>query len=95
MSRLPSFFERITKTDQFILDDFGMKRLNTEQVLDLMEIIKERHGRQATAIVSQVPFSGWHETFESNTTATDAILDRIIHSATRFDLRSESLRKNT
>lgn len=78
-SRLPSFFERITKTDQFILDGFGMKRLNTEQVLDLMEIIKERHGRQATVIVSQVPVSGWYETFESNTTVTDVILYRIIH----------------
>ena len=87
-SRLPRFFERI-------LDDFGMKRLNAEQVLDLMEIIEDRHGRQATIIASQVPVSGWYETLESNTTAADAILDRIIHSATRFELRGESLRKNT
>jgi len=40
-----------------------MKRLNTEQVLDLMEIIKERHGRQATVIVSQVPVSGGTRSF--------------------------------
>ncbi|MBR0024590.1 MAG: ATP-binding protein [Muribaculaceae bacterium] len=53
--RLPKHFERITKTDQFILDDFGMKRLNTEQVLDLMEIIKERHGRHATSSSARCP----------------------------------------
>ncbi len=56
-----------------------MKRLNIEQVLDMMEIIKERHDRQATVIVSQVPVSGWRDNFESNTTATDVILYRIIH----------------
>ena len=93
-SRLPRFFERIAKTDLLILDDFGMKRLNAEQVIDLMEIIEDRHGRKATIIASQVPVSGWYETLESNTTAADAILDRIIHSATRFELHGESLRKN-
>ena len=93
-SRLPRFFERIAKTDLLILDDFGMKRLNAEQVIDLMEIIEDRHGRKATIIASQVPVSGWYETLESNATAADAILDRIIHSATRFELHGESLRKN-
>ena len=51
------------------------------------------HGRRATIIASQVPVSGWYETLESNATAADAILDRIIHSATKFELHGESLRK--
>lgn len=93
-SRLPKLFERVAKTDLLILDDFGMKRLNAEQELDLMEIIEDRHGRRATIIASQVPVSGWYETLESNATAADAILDRIIHSATRFELHGDSLRKN-
>ena len=59
-----------------------------------MEIIEDRHGRKVTIIASQVPVSGWHETFESTVIAADAILDRIIHSETRFELHGESLRKN-
>ena len=47
-SRLPRMFERIAATDLLILDDFGIKRLSAEQVLDLMEIIEDRHGKKST-----------------------------------------------
>jgi DNA replication protein DnaC len=30
---------------------------------------------------------------KKNTTAADAILDRIVHTAVRFDLKGESMRK--
>ena len=73
VSRLPRFFERIAKTDLLILDDFGLKRLNAEQVIDLLGIIEDRHGRKATIIASQVLVSGWYEKPESNATAGDKI----------------------
>lgn len=93
-SRLPRMFEKLAQTDLLILDDFGIKKLNGEQVLDLMEIIEDRHGKHATIIASQVPVADWYDCLETNTTAADAILDRIIHTATRFELKGESLRKN-
>lgn len=93
-SRLPRFFERVAQFDLLILDDFGIKNLSAEQVLDLMEIVEDRHSRKATIFASQIPVANWYETLENNTTAADAILDRIIHSAIRFELKGESLRKN-
>ena len=92
-SRLPRFFERLSQYDLLILDDFAIKKLSAEQVLDLMEIIEDRHSKKSTIFASQVPVANWNETLETNTTAADAILDRIIHTATRFQLGGDSLRK--
>jgi len=58
-----------------------------------MEIIEDRHSKKSTIFASQVPVANWYETLETNTTAADAILDRIIHTATRFQLGGNSLRK--
>lgn len=87
-------FATIAAYDLIIIDDFGIKKLNNDQILDLMEIIEDRHGRKATIIVSQVPVVDWYDCLETNTTAADAILDRMVHAAIRFELKGESLRKN-
>lgn len=87
-------FEKIASYDLIIIDDFGIKKLNNEQILDLMEIIEDRHGRKATIIASQIPVVDWYDCLETNTTAADAILDRMVHAAIRFELKGDSLRKN-
>lgn len=92
--QVKKLFERIASLDLMIIDDFGIKKLTGEQVLDLMEIIEDRHGRKSTIIVSQVPVADWYDCLETNTTAADAILDRLVHSAIRFELGGDSLRKN-
>lgn len=91
--RLPRTFDRIAQYDLLILDDFAIKKLKADQVLDLMEIIEDRHSRKATVIASQLPVVNWYEILESNTTAADAILDRLVHTAIRIELKGESLRK--
>jgi DNA replication protein DnaC len=75
------------------LDDFGMKVLDGQQLLDFMEIIEDRHGQKSTVIVSQLPVADWYEVLKKNTTAADAILDRLVHTAVRFELKGESMRK--
>ncbi|MBR6042131.1 MAG: ATP-binding protein [Paludibacteraceae bacterium] len=45
-------------------------------------------------IISQLPVSNWYDVLQGNTTAADAILDRLVHTAIRFELKGESLRKN-
>ena len=87
------FFEKLAKTELLILDDFGVKVLDGQQMLDFMEIMEDRHGRMASIIVSQLPVKSWYDIMKSNTTAADAILDRIVHSATRFELKGSSLRR--
>lgn len=46
----------------------------------------------ASIIRYALPVKNWYDLIEEKTIA-DAILDRIIHSAIRFELKGESMRK--
>lgn len=92
-STLHRFFAKLAQTDLLILDDFGIKGLDGQQLLDFMEIIEERHGQKATIIASQLPVANWYDVMKGNTTAADAILDRLVHTSVRFELKGSSLRQ--
>ena len=83
---------KIAKTPLLILDDFGMTHLEKQQQLDLMEIIEDRHVRHSTIIASQLPVASWFDIIGEATIA-DAILDRLVHTSHRIELKGESLRK--
>lgn len=85
-SSLHRFFAKLAQTDLLIIDDFGMKVLDGQQLLDFMEIIDDRHGQKSTIIISQLPVSNWYDAMKGNTTAADAILDRLVHTSVRFEL---------
>lgn len=85
-------FEKLTKTDLLILDDFGLTNLEKQQQMDLLEIIEDRHGQKATIIASQLPVASWYHIIGEETIA-DAILDRLVHTSHRIELKGESLRK--
>lgn len=84
--------EKIAKTNLLILDDFGLIHLEKQQQLDLMEIIEDRHGKTATIISSQLPVASWFDVIGEATIA-DAILDRLVHTSYRIELKGESMRK--
>jgi DNA replication protein DnaC len=86
------FFEKLAKTDLLILDDFGLTHLEKQQQMDLMEIIEDRHGTRSTIIASQLPVASWYDVIGEETIA-DAILDRLVHTSYRIDIKGESLRK--
>jgi DNA replication protein DnaC len=86
------YFDKIAKASLVILDDFGLTRMEQQQQFDLMEIIEDRHGKASTIIVSQLPVTNWFDVI-SETTIADAILDRLVHSAYRIELKGESMRK--
>ena len=83
---------RIEKTDLLLLDDFGLQPLDGSKRMELLEIIEDRHGKKSTIICSQLPVKQWYEIIDDSTIA-DAILDRLIHTAHRLELKGESLRK--
>jgi len=83
---------RIEKHDLLILDDFGLAPLDNVARMILLEIIEDRHNRKSTIISSQLPVAKWYEIIGESTIA-DAILDRMVHSAHRIELKGESLRK--
>ncbi|WP_165003980.1 ATP-binding protein, partial [Seramator thermalis] len=84
--------ERTAKTDLLILDDFGLKPLEGQELLDMMEIIEDRHGLKSTIIASQIPFAQWYDVM-SEATIAEAILDRVIHTSYKIELKGSNLRK--
>lgn len=85
-------FEKLSKAELLILDDFGLTHLEQQQRMDFMEIIEDRHARAATIIASQLPVANWYDVIGEETIA-DAILDRMVHTSYRIELKGESLRK--
>jgi len=49
------FMEKLSKAELLILDDFGLTHLESQQRMDLMEIIEDRHAKKSTIIASQLP----------------------------------------
>lgn len=85
------FFDKIAKTSLFILDDFGLTHLEQQQQFDLMEIIEDRHGKKSTIIASQLPIASWYDVI-SEATIADGIVDRLVHTSYRIELKGSSLR---
>ncbi len=83
---------RLEKQDLLILDDFGLVPIEAALRLALLDIIEDRHGKRSTIFVSQIPVNKWHELLGEQTVA-DAILDRVVHSSHRIELKGESMRK--
>jgi DNA replication protein DnaC len=83
---------RLARFELLILDDWGIAPLTAAQGRDLLEIVDDRVQRRATVVSSQLPVDKWHE-HVADPTVADAILDRLVHGAYRFELKGESQRK--
>lgn len=90
--RYLKLLKSFAKTDLLVLDDYGLVTLQQEQRHDLLEILEDRHGLKSTLVTSQLPLEHWHEQIGDPTLA-DAILDRLVHSAHKLQLKGESMRK--
>jgi DNA replication protein DnaC len=90
--RYARMLKSLARVQVLILDDWGLTPLTAEQRRDLLEIIDDRHGRASTIVTSQLPIDNWHAHIGDPTIA-DAVLDRLVHSAHRLELKGESLRK--
>lgn len=86
------YLDSLSKAQLLIMDDFGLIHLEKQQQIDMMEIIEDRHGKNATIIASQLPVSNWYDIIGEETIA-DAILDRLVHTSHRIELKGDSLRK--
>jgi len=82
----------LARTDLIILDDWGLAAMTKPQRHDLLEILEDRNGLKATLVTSQLPVESWHE-YIGDPTLADAILDRLVHSAYKINLKGESMRK--
>lgn len=83
---------RMEKADLLIIDDFGLQPLDNQSRLSFLEIIEDRHEYKSSIFTSQVPVEKWYEIIGDKTVA-DAILDRLVYSSHRIELKGESYRK--
>lgn len=88
----PKLLKTLYKTDVLILDDFGLHPMDPADRQVLLDLIETRHQIASTILCSQIPVSGWHKLIGEGTIA-DAILDRVVYSSHRIELKGESLRK--
>ncbi len=83
---------KLLKVNLLIMDDFGLQAFDVHAREALMDIIDDRFNNMSTIISSQIPVSAWYDIIGEGTIA-DAILDRLVNSSHRIDLKGESLRK--
>ena len=84
--------KKLSRVNLLILDDFGLQALDNYTRDILLDIIDERFNTTSTIVASQIPVSAWYDIIGEATIA-DAILDRLVNSSHRIDLKGESLRK--
>ena len=84
--------KELKKPYLLILDDFGLAPLEPMQCRDFLEVVEDRYGSASVIIASQLPVSSWHSVF-ADATIADAVLDRLLQNAHRFDLKGPSRRQ--
>ena len=82
----------LKKPDLLILDDFGLAGLETIHCRDFLEAVDDRSGSRSILIAAQLPVASWHGLFADPAIA-DAVLDRLLHRALRFELQGPSKRR--
>lgn len=85
-------FAKLAKAKLLIIDDFLLAPLNDRERRDFLEIIEDRYAAGSTVITSQCPPQDWHINIGDPTIA-DAICDRLLHNASKINLKGDSFRK--
>jgi len=83
---------KISKFKLLLLDDFGVTPLKGDEINDLFEVIEERTFNGSIIITAQLPIKDWHA-YLGNETIADAMMDRLIHTAHKIELKGPSMRE--
>jgi DNA replication protein DnaC len=84
--------KKLSKAPVLIIDDFLMQSFTSQDATSLLEIVEEKQMTGSIIVTSQFAVNKWHAKMPDPTIA-DAICDRIIHTAYKFSLEGESMRK--
>ena len=76
----------LAKLDLLVIDDFAISPMGPAERTDLLELLDDRVGTRSTLITSQLPVKSWH-TYLNDPTLADAILDRVVHSSHKIELK--------
>jgi DNA replication protein DnaC len=87
------YLKKLAKNKVIILDDFLMQPIETNDCGPLLDVIEEKEQTGSIIVTTQFPIDKWHLKLPDPTVA-DAICDRLTHSAIKFYLEGDSMRKN-
>jgi len=84
--------KRLAQFDILIIDDFGMRKINSTEAQDLKELLEIRSLSKSTIFTSQLPLNHWKEVID-DPIILEAIVDLLEHSSLKFEIKGESYRK--
>lgn len=83
---------RLSKFKLLLLDDFGVTPLKGDEINNLFEVIEEKMFNGSIIITAQLPIRDWYA-YLGNETIADAMMDRLIHTSHKIELKGPSMRE--
>ena len=87
----PRKLKQIVGYDLLVLDELGFKQLPKYSSDDFFAIISKRYEQKATIITTNKEIEDWNDIFDEEV-LTKAIVDRLMHHASIFNIRGKSYR---
>lgn len=91
---LESAIAKLDKYHLLILDDLAYVTKDQAETSVLFELIGARYERRSLLVTANQPFSEWNKVFPDQA-MTLAVVDRLVHHATIFEMNVESYRRRT
>ena len=91
---IPGPCRDLARPDVIILDDWGPAAAGAARARDPPGIPDDRPRRRSVTVTPRPPVAGWHRKVAEPTIA-DAILDRVVHGAVRFEPHGSSMRADS
>jgi len=92
--QLEAAIARLDKYHLLILDDLAYVSKDQAETSVLFELIAARYERRSLLITANQPFGEWGKIFPDQA-MTLAVVDRLVHHATIFEMNVESYRRRT
>lgn len=89
--RLTQTLQQLTYPKLLILDELGYLPMNREEASLFFRMLTRRYEKASLILTSNKSFLDWGEIFGDQVLAT-AILDRLLHHATTFNIKGDSYR---
>ena len=89
---LEAAIARLDRFDLLILDDLAYVSKDQAETSVLFELISARYERRSTLITANQPFGAWGKVFP-DPAMTLAVVDRLVHHATIFEINVDSYRR--
>ncbi len=85
-------FLALSKCKLLIIDELGYLPYERQQATLIFQLVARRYERLATIVTTNKGFAQWGEVFGGDQAVASAILDRLLHHATVFNIRGASYR---